>query len=207
MTARRVVLLRHGETDWNSQGRFQGHEDTPLNAAGLAQAAAAAERLAGYRPARVLSSDLTRARQTAQAVAGAVGVAVDVDVRLREVDVGTWAGLDLETVGAMEPDFWPALREGRDFPRSASGETATAAGKRVALALLDHAEAAGDDDTLVVVGHGLSLWVGSLLLMGLDYSYARLFGGFRNGCWTVMRPGPEYWRMLAYNTSSTDAAE
>ncbi len=207
MTARRVVLVRHGETDWNSQGRFQGHADIPLNAAGLAQAAASAARLAAYRPARIVSSDLTRARQTAQALAGTAGVAVEVDPRLREVDVGTWAGLDLETVGGMDPDFWPALRQGRDFPRSPTGETATAAGKRVALALIDHAEAAAEEDTLVVVGHGLSLWVGSLLLMGLDYSYARLFGGFRNGCWTVMRPGEEYWRMLAYNTSSTDAAD
>lgn len=199
MTTRRVVLLRHGETDWNSAGRFQGHEDVPLNAAGHEQAAAAGQWLATLRPIRVLSSDLARARQTAGPIADAAGVMVEVDPRLREVDVGSWAGLDLETVGAMEPDFWPALREGRDFRRSPSGESATDAGKRVALALLDYAEQGGLDDAIVVVGHGLSLRVAALLLMGLDYSHARLFAGLNNGAWLTMQPGEEYWRMLTYN--------
>lgn len=205
MTAVRVVLLRHGETAWNSTGRFQGHEDVPLNAAGREQAAVAAGRLAPLRPARLLTSDLTRARQTAQAIGDAATVRVEVDVRLREVDVGTWAGLDLDTVGAMEPDFWPALREGRDFRRSASGETATDAGRRVALALLDYAEEAASDDVIIVVGHGLSLRVGALLLMGLDYSYARLFAGLHNCAWAVMQPGAEHWRMLSYNVKGGDA--
>ena len=83
-----------------------------------------------------------------------------------------------------------------------TGETATESGQRVALALLDHAEAAGDDDVLLVVGHGLSLRVAALLLMGLDYSHARLFGGLRNCHWVVLRPGAEHWRMLAYNVSA-----
>lgn len=205
MTAHRVVLLRHGETDWNSTGRFQGHEDVPLNAAGHEQAAVAAGRLAPLRPVRVLTSDLTRARQTAQAIGEAAAVRVEVDVRLREVDVGTWAGLDLDTVGAMEPDFWPALRAGRDFRRSPSGETATDAGRRVALALLDHAEEADSDAVIIVVGHGLSLRVGALLLMGLDYSHARLFAGLHNCAWAAMQPGAEYWRMLSYNARGGDA--
>lgn len=199
MTAARVVLVRHGETDWNTSGRFQGHEDIALNAVGRRQAGRAAARLALLAPARVLSSDLTRARETAEPVAQASGAPLEVDPRLREVDVGSWSGLDLATVGEMVPDFWPALREGRDFRRSPTGESATDAGKRVALALLDHAEDAPDGQTLIVVGHGLSLRVAALLLMGLDYSHARLLGGLENGGWIVMRPGPEYWRMLAYN--------
>ena len=204
MTARRVILLRHGETDWNSAGRFQGHEDVPLNSAGRDQAAAAARRLAPLQPARVLTSDLARALQTARAVGDAAGVPVEVDARFREVDVGTWAGLDMETVGAMEPDFWPALREGRDFRRSPTGESATEAGKRVALALLDHAEEAGRDEVLVVVGHGLSLRVGALLLMGLDYSHARLFAGLHNCAWIALQPGDEHWRMMSYNATGGD---
>lgn len=195
----RVLLIRHGITDWNSVGRFQGHADVPLNDTGLAQAARMATQVAGYQPTRLLSSDLGRARQTAEFVAAACRLPIEVDPRLREVNVGSWAGLDMETVGKQEADFWPALREGRDFRRSAEGETATQAGQRVALALLDQVEAAADDVVLAVVGHGLSLRVAALLLMGLDYSHARRFGGLTNCGWIDMRPGGEYWRMQAYN--------
>lgn len=145
------------------------------------------------------SSDLARAAETARVVAGSCGLDVSTDPRLREVDVGSWAGMSMDEVGRLEPDFWPALREGRDFRRSPTGESATDSGRRVALALLDFAEAAADDAVLLAVGHGLSLRVGALLLMGLDYSYARLFAGLRNCHWLVLKPGGEYWRMLAYN--------
>jgi probable phosphoglycerate mutase len=205
MTAGKVVLLRHGVTDWNDGGRFQGHADIPLNLAGRAQAAAAGERLSGLGVSRVFASDLSRAQETATVVAAACGVGpVVTDPRLREVNVGSWAGLSMEEAGRLEPDFWPALREGRDFRRSPEGETATQSGQRVALALLEHAESAAEGEVLLVVGHGLSLRVGALLLMGLDYSSARLFGGLRNCHWTVLGPGGEYWRMLSYNTGATD---
>lgn len=199
MSSGRVLLIRHGNTEWNSAGRFQGHEDVPLSADGRDQAARMAAQLATYHPTRLLSSDLGRSLQTAEYVAARCGLQIEVDPQLREVDVGSWAGLDMETVGRLEPDFWPALREGRDFQRSPEGETATQAGQRVALALLDHVEAAAADAVLAVVGHGLSLRVAALLLMGLDYSYARRFGGMVNCGWIDLRPAGDYWRMHAYN--------
>ena len=202
MTARRIVLLRHGVTDWNSDGRFQGHADIPLNGAGRQQAAAAGELLAGVGITRAFSSDLSRAMETASIVTAGWGLDVQSDPRLREVDVGSWAGQSTDEVGTAEPDFWPALREGRDFRRSPTGESATEAGERVALAVLDHAESAAEDDVLLVVGHGLSLRVGALLLMGLDYSHARLFGGLPNCHWLALKPSGEHWRMLAYNLGS-----
>lgn len=64
----RVLLIRHGITDWNSVGRFQGHADVPLNDTGLAQAARMATQVAGYQPTRLLSSDLGRARQDRKSV-------------------------------------------------------------------------------------------------------------------------------------------
>jgi probable phosphoglycerate mutase len=199
MTAARVVLLRHGVTDWNDGGRFQGHADIPLNDTGRAQAAAAAAQLVGERFGRVVASDLARADETARIVAARCGLPVITDPRLREVDVGSWSGHSMDEIGQQEPDFWPALREGRDFRRSPEGETATEAGQRVALALLDHAEAAADGEVLLAVGHGLSLRVAALLLMGLDYSHARLFRGMGNCHWTVLQPGGEYWRLASYN--------
>ena len=202
MSAGRVILLRHGVTEWNDGGRFQGHADIPLNDNGREQAAAAGRLLAGGGVTKAFSSDLSRAAETARIVTTGWGVDVHADPRLREVDVGSWAGLSMDEIGSTEPDFWSALREGRDFRRSPTGESATDAGKRVALALLDHAEAASEDDVLLVVGHGLSLRVGALLLMGLEYSHARLFAGLGNCHWLVLKPGAEYWRLATYNVGA-----
>lgn len=202
MSAARVVLLRHGLTDWNDGGRFQGQADVPLNDTGRAQATAAAEVLAGFGISRVHASDLGRAAETARIVAARCGLDIATDPRLQEVNVGSWSGQTVDEVGAAVPDFWPALREGRDFRRSPEGETATEAGRRVALALLDHVEAAADGEVLLAVGHGLSLRVGALLLMGLDYSHARLFAGLDNCHWIVLEPGQEHWRMRAYNVGT-----
>lgn len=199
MTAARVVLLRHGVTEWNANRRFQGHEDIPLSPDGVEQAKRAAAVLSGQQPARVLCSDLSRASATAALVAQAVDLRAEPDPRLREVDVGSWAGLSLDTVAEIEPDFWPAIAEGRDFRRSPEGETATEAGQRVAAAVLEYAQAGADGEVLVVVGHGLSLAVAAFLLIGLDYSHARRFGGLANCGWIVLEPGEAHWRMRAYN--------
>ena len=203
MTAAKVILLRHGVTNWNHDGRFQGQVDVPLNDSGRGQAARAAEVLSGFGISRVIASDLVRASETARIVAERCALPVASDPRLQEVNVGSWSGLSMDEVAAREPDFWPALREGRDFRRSPEGETATQAGQRVAGALLDHAEAAADGEVLLAVGHGLSLRVGALLLMGLDYSYARLFQGLSNCHWAVLAPGGDHWRLNGYNLSAT----
>ena len=88
-----LFLFRHGETDWNREGRLQGHTDTPLNATGLAQAQALAEQLQTHRLDAVVSSDLSRARTTAQIVAEALRVPLFIEAGLRETDVGTAEGL------------------------------------------------------------------------------------------------------------------
>ena len=207
MTARLVILLRHGVTEWNAGRRFQGHADIPLSPDGVAQAEAAARILADYRPGRVLTSDLDRAAHTARIVAEAAGVTAEPDPRFREVDVGSWAGLDLDTIAEVEPDFWPAIGEGRDFRRSPEGETATEAGQRVADALVDYATAAGEGEVLGVVGHGLSLGVAAFLLMGLDYSHARRFGGLLNCGWVELQPGDGHWKLRAYNRIASGVAE
>ncbi|MBV8739553.1 MAG: histidine phosphatase family protein [Alphaproteobacteria bacterium] len=91
---RRVLFLfRHGETDWNREGRLQGHTDTPLNATGLAQAEALAKRLLAHRLDAVVSSDLTRALTTARIIAEVSGVPLLADPGLREVSVGLAEGL------------------------------------------------------------------------------------------------------------------
>jgi 2,3-bisphosphoglycerate-dependent phosphoglycerate mutase len=88
-----LFLFRHGETDWNREGRLQGHTDTSLNATGLAQAHALAEKLQPHRLDAVVSSDLSRALTTAQIVAETLGIPVFTEPGLREVDVGAAEGL------------------------------------------------------------------------------------------------------------------
>lgn len=88
-----LLLVRHGETDWNAEGRLQGHTDTPLNDYGRRQAKALADELAGGRIDAVYSSDLARARETAEILGGRLGLPVAVDPELREKNWGSWEGL------------------------------------------------------------------------------------------------------------------
>jgi probable phosphoglycerate mutase len=94
----RIVLVRHGETDWNLERRYQGHLDPPLNAAGRAQSEELAELLAAERIDAIYSSDLRRALETAEIVGARLGLPVVTDEGLREVDLGSWAGLTPEEV-------------------------------------------------------------------------------------------------------------
>jgi len=102
-----LFLFRHGETDWNRAGRLQGHTDTPLNATGLAQAQALAERLRPHRLDAVMSSDLARAWTTARIVAEGLGVPLISEPGLREANIGEAEGL-----------YWPEVK-------SRFGETLT----------------------------------------------------------------------------------
>jgi len=88
-----LLLVRHGETDWNAEGRLQGHTDRPLNDYGRRQAKELAERLAPEGADAVYASDLSRARETAEIVGERLGLPVIVDGDLREKDWGTWEGL------------------------------------------------------------------------------------------------------------------
>jgi 2,3-bisphosphoglycerate-dependent phosphoglycerate mutase len=133
-----LLLVRHGETDWNAERRWQGHTDVPLNTRGREQAAALAEQLAGDgRVDAVYSSDLSRARDTAQAVAQRLGLPVVVDPDLREIDVGSREGLTGDEVGERPWD---------GEPHEAHGERVLRAVHRIA--------AAHPAGRVLVVAHG-----------------------------------------------------
>ena len=138
----RVILARHGETDWNRDGIWQGHGDPPLNALGRQQAAMLADHLREMQIDILYSSDLRRASETAEIVAEAKGLAVVPDPELREMDVGSWTGL---TRAQIEERF-----PGTTYH---DGESREAFGSRVVTAV--HRLAAGHDDVcLVAVTHG-----------------------------------------------------
>lgn len=117
-----LIVIRHGETDWNRQHRFQGQIDVPLNAAGRAQAARLAQRLAAERFDAVVASDLQRAHATAQAAAGARPI--ETDVLWREQAFGVAEGLDAPTIAQQHPELWAQwLRHDADYALPGGGES------------------------------------------------------------------------------------
>jgi broad specificity phosphatase PhoE len=203
VTADRLVLWRHGQTDWNVTSRFQGQADIPLNETGLAQAYAAAPVLAALAPSALWSSDLDRTQRTAAVLAAETGLDVRLDPRLREIHVGSWEGLSGSEVGEIDPEAYAGLRRGEDVRRSATGETVSEVGERVAQALTEIAEAADDDATVVATTHGLAGRAGMCRLLGLPFAQWRTFGSLDNCAWAVLQRhrGGGYWRVAAYDVS------
>jgi len=142
----RLLLVRHGESTWNVAGRWQGHADPPLSELGERQAAAAAAALSDP-PDAVWTSDLVRARRTAQLLAEPHGLAVRADARLRERDVGEWSGL---TRAEIE-ERWPGWLAARRSPDGFEADEPLAG--RALEALRDIA-AAAPEATVIVVTHG-----------------------------------------------------
>jgi probable phosphoglycerate mutase len=141
----RVLLLRHGQSTWNAEGRWQGQADPPLSALGEEQARAAAGALGPVD--LIVASDLARARQTAEIIAEARGLVIRVDPRLREVDMGPWSGLTRAEIEASWPGW---VADGR---RPVQTETTDEVADRV-VAALRSLNAAHPDTTVLAVAHG-----------------------------------------------------
>jgi len=195
---RRIVLLRHGLTSWNAERRFQGQADIDLTETGVLQAKAAAAALTAYSPVFVWSSDLTRARTTAQYVAEAVGREVVTDPRLREVHVGSFQGLTHDqAVERYGIGPWNYGEYG--------GESDAATGKRMAAALTDATEVLDDGQTGLLVSHGAAMRSGLLTFLGWPLEQVSALGALANCGWIELTDEPASWfagatwRMAAYN--------
>jgi broad specificity phosphatase PhoE len=146
-----LLLVRHGETDWNRDRRFQGHADRPLNETGREQARAIAAELAREKIDAIYSSDLARARETAELIAERAGVPFILEPQLREIDVGEWQGLTRPEIEERFPEGftnWAARGHGWE-----QGETYEALAERV-LAAIDRIVQSYPKGRVVVVGHG-----------------------------------------------------
>jgi glucosyl-3-phosphoglycerate phosphatase len=209
MTAARIIIWRHGRTEWNVVARFQGQADVPLDDVGYAQAARAADVLAAYRPTGLYSSDLSRSYQTAAMLAERTGLEITTDKRLREIHVGSWEGLVGKEIRAANPDLARRLWAGEDVRRSPTGESPSEVAERMAEALTEIAGAAEDHSTVVVVSHGLAGRVGACRFVGLPFEHWRLLGGLSNCAWVSIdrhRSGA-YWRIEGYNVTADSDLE
>jgi probable phosphoglycerate mutase len=160
-----LLLVRHGETDWNRDHRWQGNSDTALNDRGREQTLELAGTL--HRPDRIYASDLARARETAEILSERLGVPVVLDERLRERGFGAWEGLttpEIEERFAADHARWRA----GEGPGATDAEAFEAFAERVG-AFLDEVLGRHAGEEVLVVAHGGTIRVIHALASGLDY--------------------------------------
>lgn len=169
MSELRLIFVRHGVTDWNREGRFQGHRDPGLSDAGRHEAALAATRLAddaGLRPVRVVSSSLGRALATAEPIAAALGVTVEPDDRLMEIGQGDWEGRTHAELEIEDTERYLAWRQATGIRQPPGGEPIESATERV-RAFVAELSAAGDGPSVCIVSHGGTLRILAHVLLEL----------------------------------------
>lgn len=176
-----ILLIRHGETPWNAVKRLQGHLDVALNAEGIRQAAALARALEGEALDAVYSSDLQRARQTAQAIAGPRGMEVRLDRGLRERCYGIFEGMLYSDIGSRYPEAYAAWKARDIDARMPAGvhvaETMREFSQRTVQTILRIA-AEGAQRRIAVVCHGGVLECAYRAALGMDFAQARDFDIF-----------------------------
>ncbi|MGN9809086.1 histidine phosphatase family protein [Micromonospora sp. BQ11] len=194
----RLIIWRHGNTDWNAASRVQGQTDVPLNDLGREQARDAAPLLAALRPDAIVASDLSRAADTAAALAAVTGLPVRTDARLRERHFGLWQGLHLTEAAERFPDEFARWRAGDPDP-GCGIETLDDLGKRVGAAFQEAADLV-PGGTVVVTTHGGGARQGVGHLLGWDHLVLRTIGSLSNCHWTELRHNDvRGWHLRAHN--------
>jgi probable phosphoglycerate mutase len=200
MDITRVILIRHGETNWNLEGRMQGHRDSPLTDLGLAQARAVAACLATENIDALYSSDLQRAFLTARQIAEKTGHEIRVDPRLRERHLGIFQGLTREEMEARYPVECAAYRNGGPDYQVSGGQSAR---QHFQLSVSCLTELAGQHsgELLVIVTHGGV--VASLLrhALGIPLETPRRFALY-NGALNRFSVERGHWRLLGWGDTA-----
>jgi probable phosphoglycerate mutase len=200
MDRTRIILVRHGETDWNATGRIQGHNDTPLNAAGRQQARRAAQRLA-CEPVRALySSDLARACETATIIGQPLGLTVVTSPRLRERQYGAWEGLTAAEIQARYPEQYAEWRARSTDFAPPQGETRIQLLTR-ALAELQTIARRHVREVVVVVTHGGLCYVLINHILGRVDGDRREFT-FGNASIHTLEVTEDRWSVISMNETA-----
>ena len=191
----RLVLWRHGQTQWNAESRFQGQSDIPLDAVGEQQAERAALLLTGLRPDGIVSSDLSRAMATAAPLARLTGLSVTTDKDLRERYGGLWEGLTDPEIRARFPAEHAAWRPPEGESSAAVAERAGGAMERIAAGM-------APGTLVVVVSHGAAIRLGAARLLGFPEELWGAVGPLANCAWSVLGRRRSRWRLLEHNAGT-----
>jgi probable phosphoglycerate mutase len=191
MATTRLILLRHGETLWNLEQRYQGHLDSPLTDAGVLQSGALASRLAGYAFSALYSSDLGRALQTAEIIAKRTGHTLATDSRLRERHLGIFQGLSKREIRQKYPQEYGLYKSGGPDYAVPNGESATQACARL-LDCLNELARRHAGESIVVVAHGGVLSALLIHTLGISSGAPRRFER-HNGSWNLFVCRDEKW--------------
>jgi probable phosphoglycerate mutase len=193
---RRLVILRHGRTAWNAQRRYQGQADPPLDEVGEAQALQVAGLITAMHPDILISSDLLRARATADEVAALTGLPLKTDERLRERNLGHWQGLTRAEVEKRYPDEYADWLAGRDVTRRGGETRQEVAGRACALV-----SELPEVELVVLVSHGATAMCLSAALLGLPQTPS-ILGALANCHWTELRDAGTGWTLRAHNAGA-----
>lgn len=203
MSLKRLVLWRHGETDYNAAGRMQGHLDSALTPVGWNQARFAVPALARFSPDLVIASDLRRATDTATVLTEAIGVPLRIDKRLRETHLGEWQGLTGQQVDERSPgdrDRWRI--DARWAPPG--GESRVDVAERAAEVVADLLRPEVDPgETVLLAAHGGLITALTARLLDLPVDRWPTLGGIANCHWVELSRRDGGWRLYAYNAGMT----
>ncbi|WP_164491783.1 histidine phosphatase family protein [Staphylospora marina] len=188
-----VYLIRHGETEWNREGRYQGQRDIPLSAEGIRQAKSLAEHLTGDRPDAVYASDLVRARRTAQEIAEKHGLKVICFPEFRERCGGEWEGRLHHEVARDFPDFEEVRWNGGKY-----GVEPTEAVQNRFVSKLEELVNLHPEGKIFIVAHGMCIAAALSVLTGGEYGFGKT--RLHNSSMTRLRKDPEAgWTLLGVN--------
>lgn len=200
-----LVLLRHGETDWNRENRIQGGVDIPLNEAGRAQARCAAERLADLRFDAAYSSDLNRAVETAELILAGRGLSARPDPRLREFAYGDWEGLTWKDIEADWPEQLARRRADPNYPPP-GGERTHDFSARIAGMLYHIRDEHPEGGRVLVVSHGGSMAMMAVVAFDLPILMRRQLRVYNTGISEIHYEQERVWLVRWNDTAHLDGA-
>ena len=165
-----LYLLRHGQTDWNLEGRYQGQTDVPLNDTGRAQAKELAEKMKDSKAIAIYSSDLDRAKETASFVASELELNCQIIPELREINQGVWEGMLYKDIRAEYPDVFERRQKNPLEVSPPGGESVGEFLERIKKGFDKIFEKHDEQETVVVVSHGFTTAVAKAYFQNLDLS-------------------------------------
>lgn len=214
MSVRRLVMLRHGQTEFNADTRMQGQLDTELSELGRAQALAAAEALGKRQPLLIVSSDLRRAYDTAVALGEQTGLPLRADNRLRETHLGDWQGMTHAQIDEIAPGARLAWREDASWAPHGGESRIDVAARSMPLVtelVSGEPEWGVDERPVVLVTHGGLIAALTAALLGLPVANWPALGGMGNASWTQLSGHSSddgiSWRLDVWNASAQVAGD